>query len=117
MQVTSKKDQQQYWADKEKPYQFISGREFAEAFQSSVVGRRLGEELAVPYDRSKNHPAALTTKKYTLGNKELLKACAQREILWTKRNSFVYRFKIFQASICKLDSLVIQSIISNQILH
>ncbi|KAG6389557.1 hypothetical protein SASPL_151028 [Salvia splendens] len=88
-EVTSKKDQQQYWADKEKPYRFVSGREFAEAFQSSVVGRRLGEELAVPYDRSKNHPAALTTKKYTLGNKELLKACAQREFLWIKRNSFL----------------------------
>ncbi|KAL1532411.1 transcription factor [Salvia divinorum] len=95
-EVTSRKDQQQYWAAKEKPYRFVSGRDFAEAFQSSVVGRRLGEELAVPYDKSKNHPAALTTKKYSLGNKELLKACAQREILWTKRNSFVYSFKIFQ---------------------
>lgn len=101
-QVTSKKDQQQYWMDREKPYRFISGREFAEAFQSSVVGRRIGEELSVPYDRSKNHPAALTTEKYGLGRKELLKACTEREFLLMKRNSFVYFFKLFQASICKL---------------
>nr|QVT92313.1 ABC transporter [Salvia miltiorrhiza] len=88
-EVTSLKDQQQYWAQREKPYRFVSGREFAEAFQSTVVGRRLGEELAAPYDKSKNHPAALTTKKYGLGRKELLKACAEREFLSMKRNSFL----------------------------
>lgn len=102
MQVTSVKDQQQYWANKEEPYRFISGKEFAEAFQSSVNGRRINEELAVPFDKSKNHPAALTTKKYSLGKMELLKACAEREYLLMKRNSFVVFFKLFQVSIFEL---------------
>lgn len=102
MQVTSVKDQQQYWAKREEPYRFITSNEFAEAFQSSDIGRRMGEELAVPFDKSKNHPAALTTKKYGLGKIELLKACAEREFLLMKRNSFVVIFKLFQVSICKL---------------
>ncbi|KAK6129762.1 hypothetical protein DH2020_036499 [Rehmannia glutinosa] len=62
--VTSKKDQQQYWAHKDEPYRFISASDFSEAFQSFVVGRRLGDELATPFDKSKSHPAALSTQKY-----------------------------------------------------
>ncbi|KAL2236919.1 pleiotropic drug resistance protein 1 [Sesamum indicum] len=95
-EVTSKKDQKQYWARRDEPYRFISVSEFAEAFQSYVVGRRIGDELAVPYDKTKSHPAALTTQKYGLGKKELLKACTDRELLLMKRNSFVYFFKLFQ---------------------
>lgn len=97
MQVTSKKDQQQYWACKDEPYRFITVNEFAEAFQSHVFGKRVMEELAVPYDKSKTHPAALTTTEYGLQKKELLKACAKRELLWMKRNSFLYFFRLFQA--------------------
>ncbi|KAL0393951.1 UNVERIFIED_CONTAM: Pleiotropic drug resistance protein 1 [Sesamum latifolium] len=97
-EVTSRKDQQQYWARRDEPYRFISVSEFAEAFQSYVVGRRIGDELAVPFDKTKSHPAALTTTKYGLGKKELLKACTDREFLLMKRNSFVYYFKLFQAS-------------------
>lgn len=103
MQVTSKKDQRQYWANKTDPYRYISVSEFAEAFQSYVIGRRLGDELAVPFDKTKSHPAALTTEKFGIGKKELLKACSDREYLLMKRNSFVFFFKIFQASIYKLE--------------
>ncbi|KAI3454015.1 hypothetical protein Pfo_010678 [Paulownia fortunei] len=106
-EVTSKKDQQQYWAHKDEPYRFISVSEFAEAFQSFVLGRRVGDELATPFDKSKSHPAALTTQKYGIGEKELLKACTDRELLFMKRNSFVYFFKIFQASIYKLELMFI----------
>ncbi|KAL3650719.1 transcription factor [Castilleja foliolosa] len=95
-EVTSKKDQAQYWARHDEPYRFISVTEFAEAFKSSAVGRRLGDELAVSFDKTKSHPKALTTEKYGLGKKELLKACAEREILLMKRNAFVFFFRIFQ---------------------
>ncbi|KAL0447513.1 UNVERIFIED_CONTAM: Pleiotropic drug resistance protein 1 [Sesamum latifolium] len=97
--VTSKKDQKQYWANKDDPYRFIPVSEFAEAFQSFAFGRKLGDELAIPFDKSKSHPAALTKQKYGLGDKELLKACADRELLLMKRNSFVFYFKIFQLSV------------------
>lgn len=88
--MTSRKDQEQYWARKDEPYSFVSVNEFAEAFQSFHVGQILGDELATPFDKSKSHPAALTVKKYGVTKKELLKACLSREFLLMKRNSFVY---------------------------
>ncbi|XP_050231595.1 pleiotropic drug resistance protein 1-like [Mercurialis annua] len=98
-EVTSRKDQQQYWVNKDAPYSFVTVKEFAEAFQSFHVGRGLETELSTPFDKSKSHPAALTTKKYGVGRMELLKACFSREILLMKRNSFVYIFKITQVAI------------------
>ncbi|XP_057772940.1 pleiotropic drug resistance protein 1-like [Salvia miltiorrhiza] len=97
-EVTSKKDQQQYWADNEKPYRYVTVREFAEAFKSFHVGLQLASDLATPYDKSKSHPAALTTKNYGVSKRELLKACASRETLLMKRNSFLYIFKLLQLS-------------------
>ncbi|XP_075514272.1 pleiotropic drug resistance protein 1-like [Primulina tabacum] len=98
-EVTSKKDQQQYWADNDKPYRFISVRDFAEMFKVFEVGQKLRAELAIPFDKHKSHPAALTTKDYGVSKKELLKACTARELLLMKRNSFVYIFKLTQISV------------------
>ncbi|XP_004506880.1 pleiotropic drug resistance protein 1-like [Cicer arietinum] len=97
-EVTSRKDQEQYWVCREKPYRFVTVTQFAEAFQSFHVGRRIGDELAIPFDKSKNHPAALTTKKYGVDKKELLKANFSREYLLMKKNSFIYISKLFQLS-------------------
>ncbi|KAF8035904.1 hypothetical protein BT93_C1814 [Corymbia citriodora subsp. variegata] len=60
-EVTSRKDQEQYWAHKDSPYRFVTVKEFSEAFQSFHVGQKLGDQLVIPFDKSKNHPAALTT--------------------------------------------------------
>ncbi|KAL5127602.1 Pleiotropic drug resistance protein 1 [Glycine soja] len=95
-EVTSKKDQWQYWVRKDEPYSFVTVKDFAEAFQLFHIGQNLGEELASPFDRSKSHPNVLTTKKYGVNKKELLRACASREFLLMKRNSFVYIFKVTQ---------------------
>ncbi|XP_039051271.1 pleiotropic drug resistance protein 1-like isoform X2 [Hibiscus syriacus] len=95
-EVTSRKDQEQYWARTDEPYSFISVKELAEAFQSFHIGQKLGDDLAVPFDKSKSHPAALTKEKYGVSKKELLKACVSREYLLMKRNLFVYIFKIIQ---------------------
>eukprot|EP00257_Ricinus_communis_P024854 XP_025012268.1 pleiotropic drug resistance protein 1 isoform X5 [Ricinus communis] len=95
-EVTSRKDQEQYWAHKDQPYLFVSVNEFSEAFQSFHIGRKLGDELATPFDKSKAHPDSLTTKKYGVSKKELFKACISREYLLMKRNSFVYIFKMTQ---------------------
>ncbi|XP_071709149.1 pleiotropic drug resistance protein 1-like isoform X3 [Rutidosis leptorrhynchoides] len=95
-EVTSKKDQEQYWVKRDEAYNFITSREFAESFQSFHVGRKLGDELSTPFDRSKSHPAALTMKKFGVSKRELLKACISREYLLMKRNSFVYIFKMTQ---------------------
>nr|GMD44317.1 pleiotropic drug resistance protein 1-like [Ipomoea batatas] len=106
-EVTSRKDQEQYWARRHEQYKFITAREFSEAFQSFHVGRKLGDELAVPFDKAKSHPAALTTKKYGVNKKELLKACISREFLLMKRNSFVYIFKMMQLTLMAFISMTL----------
>ncbi|KAG6389523.1 hypothetical protein SASPL_150993 [Salvia splendens] len=95
-EVTSKKDQLQYWVHKDEPYSYVSVKEFSEAFQSFHVGIKLGDELAVPFNKAKSHPTALTSDRYGVSKKMLLKACFDREFLLMKRNSFVYIFKLTQ---------------------
>ncbi|AES98592.2 ABC transporter G family member 31 isoform X1 [Medicago truncatula] len=97
-EVTSKKDQAQYWADPSKPYEFISVREIAEAFRSSRFGRYMDSLQAHPYDKSKCHPSALAQKKYAVSKLEVTKACFNREVLLIKRHSFLYIFRTFQVA-------------------
>ncbi|KAK8509076.1 hypothetical protein V6N12_018165 [Hibiscus sabdariffa] len=68
----------------------------ADLQESFHIGQKIGDDLAVPFEKSKSHPAALTKEKYGVSKKELLKACVSREYLLMKRNLFVYVFKIFQ---------------------
>lgn len=95
-QVTSKKDQEQYWADRSKPYRYIPVSEFANRFKSFHVGMRLENELSIPYDRSQSHQAALVFKKYSVPKMELLRASFDKEWLLIRRNAFVYVFKTVQ---------------------
>ncbi|KAM3282857.1 pleiotropic drug resistance protein 2-like [Capsicum chacoense] len=101
-EVTSLKDQEQYWFRKNEPYQYISVAEFTERFSNFHVGQQLFNDLGVPYDKSKAHPAALVTEKYGISNMELLKACLSREWLLMKRNSFLYIFKTFQITVMSI---------------
>ncbi|CAN1747657.1 Pleiotropic drug resistance protein 2 [Linum perenne] len=101
-EVTSKNDQEQYWSRTDQPYRYISVLEFVTFFNSYSIGRNLSEELAVPYDRSTIHRAALVQKKYGISNKELLKTCFARESLLLKRNAFVYIFKTTQLTIMSI---------------
>ncbi|KAM5578905.1 pleiotropic drug resistance protein 1-like [Rosa sericea] len=104
-EVTSRKDQEQYWERKEDPYSFVTVKKFVDAFESFHVGQRLGEELSIPFDKRKSHPAALTTKKYGAKKGELLKACISRQLLLIKRNSFVFYFKFTQITILAFISM------------
>ncbi|EEF30370.1 ATP-binding cassette transporter, putative [Ricinus communis] len=106
-EVTSKKDQEQYWCRKGQAYRYISVPEFSQRFRSFHIGQRLTEELRVPYDRSSAHPAALEKKKYGISNWELFKACFARELLLMKRNSFVYIFKTTQITIMSLIAMTV----------
>ncbi|KAG6418675.1 hypothetical protein SASPL_120879 [Salvia splendens] len=101
-EVTSKKDQEQYWSRKNVPCEYVSDSDFAFRFQSFHVGQKIFGELGVPYDKSRVHPAALVKEKYGISNKDLLKACLSREWLLMKRNSFVYTFKTTQITIMAL---------------
>eukprot|EP01018_Ginkgo_biloba_P002639 Gb_30095 [translate_table: standard] len=95
-EVTSKKDQEQYWADKRRPYHYVPVKEFAFRFKQFHAGLRLENELSVPYDKAKSHRAALVFNKYSVPKMEIFKACFAKEWLLVKRNSFVYVFKTVQ---------------------
>jgi len=101
-EVTSKKDQEQYWFRKNIPYRFISVLEFVRGFNSFHVGQQLASDLRTPYDKSRAHPAALVTEKYGISNWELFRACFSREWLLMKRNSFLYIFKTTQITIMSI---------------
>ncbi|ONM54314.1 ABC transporter G family member 40 [Zea mays] len=106
-EVTSKKDQRQYWKHGDDTYRYVPVKEFAEAFQSFHVGEAIRNELAVPFDKSTSHPAALKTSRYGASVKELLKANIDREILLIKRNSFVYIFKAVQLTLMALITMTV----------
>nr|BAJ99663.1 predicted protein [Hordeum vulgare subsp. vulgare] len=95
-EVTSRKDQPQYWSRSDRRYQYVPVKEFARAFQAFHVGQSLSAELSRPFDRSQCHPASLTTSTYGASKTELLRACIEREWLLMKRNLFVYQFRAFQ---------------------
>lgn len=106
-EVISRKDQQQYWENKNESYRFIPAKEFSEAFKSFHFGQRMEEELAVPFDKSRSHPASLSTKEYGLSKWNLFKACFWREMLLMRRNSFLYIFKTVQISIVSLITMTV----------
>ncbi|KAM0890720.1 hypothetical protein ACQ4PT_026875 [Festuca glaucescens] len=101
-EVTSKKDQEQYWADKQRPYRYISVSEFAQRFKRFHVGLQLENHLSVPFDKNRSHQAALVFSKHSVSTRELLKASFDKEWLLIKRNSFVYIFKTIQLIIVAL---------------
>ncbi|XP_061347196.1 ABC transporter G family member 31-like isoform X2 [Gastrolobium bilobum] len=97
-EVTSKKDQAQYWADPSKPYQFVPVSEIAEAFRNSRFGRYMESMQAHPYDKSRCHPSALARNKFAVSKWEITKACFAREVLLIRRHSFLYIFRTIQVA-------------------
>ncbi|PWA42268.1 ABC transporter G family member 35 [Artemisia annua] len=98
-EVTSKKDQEQYWANRSKPYIYISVSQFADLFNKFHVGLCLKDELSITYNKAESPKSALVFKKYLVPKKELFKACFQKECLLIKRNYVVYIAKIIQTTI------------------
>ncbi|KAG7946277.1 hypothetical protein I3843_14G031600 [Carya illinoinensis] len=92
-EITSKKDQEQYWCKKNEPYRYINVSEFVSCFQNFHIGQKISEELEIPYDQSKAHPAAL--------------ACLAREWLLIKCNSFVYIFKTTHITIMSIIAMIV----------
>ncbi|KAG0534334.1 hypothetical protein BDA96_04G271000 [Sorghum bicolor] len=106
-EVTSRKDQHQYWCQGDKPHQYISVNNFVEAFKAFHVGHKLVEELSVPFDRSRSHPAALATSEYGIRKMELLKACFSREWLLMKRNLLVYILRVVKVIVIGTISMTV----------
>ncbi|KAG6546835.1 hypothetical protein Mapa_011688 [Marchantia paleacea] len=102
-EVTSRKDQEQYWSNKNRPYEFVPVQEFTEMFQTKFhVGVKLQRDLETPYNKSASHKASLVTEKYTVSRRELLRINFEKEMLLLKRNAFVSIFRIVQLSFVAL---------------
>ncbi|KAL5814771.1 hypothetical protein ACOSQ4_025412 [Xanthoceras sorbifolium] len=97
-EVTSIKDQAQYWADPSKPYRFLPVSEIADAFKNSKYGKCIKSSLDVSYDKSKSHPSALSKTKYAVSNWELFTTNFSREVLLIDRHRFLYIFRTCQVA-------------------
>lgn len=95
-EVTSRKDQEQYWVDRSRVYKYVSVTEFATQFRRFHVGENITNSLAVPYDKSNSHGASLVYSKQSIPTMDLLRASFSKEWLLIQRNSFVYVFKSVQ---------------------
>lgn len=95
LQVISKKDQAQYWHCPQ-PYSYVSVDQFVKKFKECQLGQKLNEDLSKPFEKCDSEKSALSFKKYSLPKWEIFKACARREFLLMKRNSFIYVFKTTQ---------------------
>ncbi|KAK3010447.1 hypothetical protein RJ639_010656 [Escallonia herrerae] len=111
--VISQKDQAQYWFLGEH-YRYVPVAKFVEAFRSFCSGSSLSRELAVPFDKRYNHPAALSSSTYGVKRAELLKISFLWQMLILKRNSFIYFFKFFQLL---LIILIIMSVFFRTTMH
>ncbi|PWA46642.1 LRAT-like domain-containing protein [Artemisia annua] len=49
--MTSKKDNKQYWLKTDEPYRFVTSKEFAKAYESIHVGRKITSEVATLNDK------------------------------------------------------------------
>uniref|UniRef100_A0A0D3ETI8 ABC transporter domain-containing protein n=2 Tax=Oryza TaxID=4527 RepID=A0A0D3ETI8_9ORYZ len=101
-EVTSKKDQEQYWIQSEKPYRYVSVPEFVAKFKKFHMGKSLKKQLSVPFNKGKIHKSALVFSKQSVSTLELLKTSCSKEWLLMKRNSFVYIFKTVQGILVAL---------------
>uniref|UniRef100_A0A5B7BKX4 Putative ABC transporter G family member 31-like n=1 Tax=Davidia involucrata TaxID=16924 RepID=A0A5B7BKX4_DAVIN len=97
-EVTSRKDQAQYWADSSKPYAFLPVSAIVEAFRKSKYGRSVESSLSVPYDKSKSHRSALSKTKFAVSKLELFRTCFAREVLLISRHRFLYIFRTCQVA-------------------
>lgn len=70
----------------------------ARKYKESVHGKKLSEELSVPFDKLNSHKSAISFSVYSLPKWTLFRACMSREFLLMKRNSFLYVFKSVQVS-------------------
>ncbi|CAM0882488.1 unnamed protein product [Alopecurus aequalis] len=101
-EVTSKKDQEQYWIRNDKPYRYVSVPEFVAKFKKFHMGKSLKKQLSVPFNKTKIHKSALAFSNQSVPTLELLKTSFSKEWLLMKRNSFIYVFKIVQGIIVAL---------------
>ncbi|CAL9782849.1 unnamed protein product [Musa acuminata subsp. burmannicoides] len=97
-EVTSRKDQKQYWSDNSKPYVFVPASRIAQIFRESEYGSSVQSNLSVPNDDKGFLPSALARTNFAISKQDLLKACLSREVLLISRHRFLYIFRTCQVA-------------------
>lgn len=103
-EVTSRKDQAQYWYRVGTPYSYIPVDQFVRKFKAFPVGQNMVRELL---NESELQKRGLSFSRYTVTKWDLFKACMAREWLLMRRNSFVYVFKASQIGIVALITMTV----------
>ncbi|KAL0330278.1 UNVERIFIED_CONTAM: ABC transporter G family member 32 [Sesamum radiatum] len=105
-EVISEKDQEQYWFLNSQ-YNYVPVAKFVEAFHSFRVGNSLARELAIPFNKHYNHPAALSTKTYGITRAKLLRISFSWQMLLLKRKFSCLCFQIHSGASSCLQLLLI----------
>ncbi|KAK8943592.1 Pleiotropic drug resistance protein 12 [Platanthera guangdongensis] len=95
-EVSSPKDQSQYWANPSHPHRFILPAELAHLFRLSPAGQNLASFLSDHFDRTYSHPAVHVKSSHTVPYSALLHASFAKESLLIRRSSVVYISKVLQ---------------------
>ncbi|GFP80387.1 pleiotropic drug resistance protein 3 [Phtheirospermum japonicum] len=80
---------------------------FSKQYKESLHGKKLSDELSVPFDKSKSHKNSISFNVYSLSKWTLFKACMSREFILMKRNSFVYVFKSVQLTLVAVITMTV----------
>ncbi|KAJ4803787.1 ABC transporter G family member 45 [Rhynchospora pubera] len=98
-EVTSRMDQEQYWARNPSEYHYHSVEKLAESFQSYHVVLMARNNLQNCGNNKKTtDPSSKSIKPQQISHWEIFKACLAREVLLLKRNSPLHIFKTIQIS-------------------
>ncbi|KAJ0734531.1 putative ABC-type sulfate transporter [Helianthus annuus] len=106
-EVVSRKDQGTYWCRTEEVYDYVSVHTLSMRFKESYLGKEINDDISKPFTRLQNHEDAISFHVYSLSKWDLFKACMSREILFMKRNSFLYIFKTVQLTIIAVITMTV----------
>ncbi|KAK9836509.1 hypothetical protein WJX74_001987 [Apatococcus lobatus] len=101
-EVTSVKDQQQFWADASQPHQFVPVMTFAKAFKKTKLGQGWAEALSTPFQRPEgfiDDLNPLQRSMYGLKAWPAFRACFRREFTLVLRHRFIYIFRTTQVAV------------------
>lgn len=89
-EVTSRKDQGQYWAREASAYRFMPITQMHHAFMASPQGQAQLAALQAPAPQVPPYLDPLVREKYALGRWGNFKALLRRDATLMRRNSFLY---------------------------
>ncbi|XP_078170470.1 ABC transporter G family member 45-like isoform X2 [Carex rostrata] len=95
LEVTSKKDQEQYWAGNPSEYHYQSTKKLAESFRSFCISRMIQNQSN---NRLITNSSTKSIKIWRISKWQIFLACFSRELLLLKRNSPLHIFKTIQIS-------------------